>query len=110
MVFIKRFTILALLVFSNLAIAQSLALKVDAESEAKTAIIDSVGYQKTFENYRTIASELDTLKYKLTRLGYIDTTLDSVFKLNDTLFKAQFYLGTNYRFICIVIGGFSLSV
>ena len=94
MVFIKRFTILALLVFSNLAFAQSLALKVDAESEAKTAIIDSVGYQKTFENYRTIASELDTLKYKLTRLGYIDTTLDSVFKLNDTLFKAQFYLGT----------------
>ncbi|MEO1030912.1 MAG: POTRA domain-containing protein [Bacteroidota bacterium] len=101
MIVLKRFMMLLLLVFSNQIRSQSLTLKVEAENENKTAIVDSIGYEASFGNYLAIASELDTLKYKLTRLGYIDTTLDSLTKQNDTLFKAQFYLGTKIHRIQI---------
>ncbi|WP_422105742.1 POTRA domain-containing protein [Winogradskyella sp.] len=101
MIVLKRFMMLLLLVFSNQIRSQSLTLKVEAENENKTAVVDSIGYKASFGNYLAIASELDTLKYKLTRLGYIDTTLDSLTKQNDTLFKAQFYLGTKIHRIQI---------
>ncbi|WP_299364658.1 POTRA domain-containing protein [Winogradskyella sp.] len=76
-------------------------MKVETESKDKTAVIDSIAYKKEFVNYLSIKSELDTLKYKLTRLGYIDTRIDSVAKQNDTLFKAQFFLGTKINRIRI---------
>jgi len=93
MTVLKRFIIFLVLVFSNQIIGQSLSLNVEAENEQKTAIIDSVNYKRAFTNYVAIANELDTLKYKLTRLGYIDTTLDSVIRQSDTIFKAHFFLG-----------------
>ncbi|WP_299519333.1 POTRA domain-containing protein [Winogradskyella sp.] len=87
------FFIFFLLIFVNETFSQSLSLEVKPESERKTAIVDSIGYKKKFSNYLSITSELDTLRYKLTRLGYIDTTLDSVTKENDTLFRAKMFLG-----------------
>ncbi|WP_111685500.1 POTRA domain-containing protein [Winogradskyella tangerina] len=88
-----RFFTFLILVFSNQIFGQSLGLKVTAENESKTAIIDSLGYKKTFENFNAISKELDTIEYKLIRLGFIDIRLDSVARRSDTLFTAQFYLG-----------------
>ena len=72
---------------------QTLNLKVVGESEIKTAAIDSAEYQTIFDNYNSLESEIYTLRKKLLRRGYIDTTIDSVSKLNDTVFKATLFLG-----------------
>ena len=81
------------MIFSNHGIAQSLILKISGESDAKTITIDSINYKKTHANYLSIEFELNLLKQKLTKQGYIDTTLEGVTKSNDTLFEAQFVLG-----------------
>lgn len=92
----------SLLVFCGHLTAQNLNLSIEGEDESKTAVIDSVGYAKSFENYNGIVSELDALKTKLTRLGFIDTSIDSITKLNDTLFKANLFLGTKIKRIKII--------
>jgi outer membrane protein assembly factor BamA len=74
--------------------SQNLNLKVICEDKAKSSIVDSIGYTTSFKNYISINTELNNLKTKLLRLGFIDTTLDSITKKNDTLFKAHFYLGS----------------
>jgi len=83
----------SLLIFSNQCIAQSLNLNISGENEASTKIIDSIGYLKKFNNYNGLQSEINLLKEKLTKQGYIDTTIETVSKQNDTLFNALFRLG-----------------
>lgn len=82
-----------ILIFSNLGIAQSINLKVIGKNETSTNIIDALGYQKNFDNYKKLQTEIANLKTKLTKRGYINTTIKSVTKQNDTLFEAQFILG-----------------
>ncbi|WP_412561521.1 POTRA domain-containing protein [Winogradskyella sp. MIT101101] len=82
--------------------AQTLNLDVSGEDKNKTAIIDSIGYSTSFDNYNGIESELNSLKYRLTRLGFVDTTIDSIIKQNDTLFKASLFLGNKINRIRIV--------
>ena len=82
-----------LLIYTNQVFSQSLNIEVVGENESKTVVIDSVGYKTQFDNYTTLETELYALEKKLTRLGYIDTTIESIFKQNDTLFKAELFLG-----------------
>jgi len=82
-----------LLIFSNQGNAQSINLKVIGENEASTKTIDSLGYEKGFNNYKSLKTEIDNLKTELTKQGYIDTTIENITKQNDTLFKAQLILG-----------------
>ena len=91
----------SLLVFASQLTAQNLNLTIEGEDESKTAIIDSIGYSTSFENYNGVESELNSLKHILTRQGYIDTTIESISKQNDTLFKAQLYLGNKINRIRI---------
>ena len=100
----KKYFIFAfiLLLFVSKTYCQSLNLKVTAENDAKTKVIDSMGYKTSFENFNGITKELDTLKYKLNRLGYIDTRLDTLIRQNDTLFKVQFYLGSKINRIRVI--------
>lgn len=82
-----------LLIFLNQGSAQSINLKVIGENESSTATIDSIGYKKDYNNYKSLKTEINNLKTNLTKLGYIDTTIENVTKQNDTLFKAQLILG-----------------
>lgn len=73
--------------------SQTLSFKIVGENSNKTAIIDSIGYSATFDNYKGIEREVTNFKSKLTRLGYIDTTIESITKQNDTLFIAELFMG-----------------
>ncbi len=72
---------------------QTINLEIVGENESKTVIIDSIGYDKEFTNYNNLEVEINSLKKKLTRQGYIDTTIEQITKQNDTLFKAKLFLG-----------------
>lgn len=90
---IQRCILFFLIAYSNQMFSQSLNLSVLSEDNTKTEIIDSVGYAKSFDNYNGLENELNKLKDKLARLGYIDTTIDSIIRKNDTLFNAYLFLG-----------------
>lgn len=90
---IQRCIFLFLLALSHQVFSQSLRLNIKGENEIKTKIIDSINYSITFDNYNGLENELNKLKDKLARLGYIDTTIDSINRKNDTLFNAYLFLG-----------------
>lgn len=90
-----------LLIFINRIGCQTINLKVIGENEPKTAIIDSIGYKKEFTNYKNLEAEINSLKKKLTRQGYIDTTIEKLTKQNDTLFNAELFLGEKINTIRI---------
>lgn len=81
-----------LLIFVNPLTGQSINLEIVGESDLKTAVIDSLDYQKRFNNYIALKAEVNILKKKLTRLGYIDTTIESLSKKNNTVYRAELFL------------------
>ena len=81
--------------------SQNLYLKVTGESVKATSIIDSLGYTSKFPNYKTLSTEIDTIKSKLILKGYIGTKINSISKENDSLFKATVYLGNRIKQIRI---------
>jgi outer membrane protein assembly factor BamA len=85
----------------NQLCGQTLNLRVTGENDSETMIIDSVSYYKGFDNYTALKTEVYTLKKKLTRLGFIDTTIENITKQNDTLFKAELFLGKKVNRILI---------
>jgi outer membrane protein assembly factor BamA len=90
-----------LLIYMNQLCGQTLYLVVKGENESKTFSIDSLPYQNRFDNYIALETETFKLKKQLTRLGYIDTTIEKISKQNDTLFKAEFVLGNKINRIRI---------
>ncbi|WP_225036996.1 POTRA domain-containing protein [Winogradskyella sp. SM1960] len=73
--------------------AQSIHLSVIGENDTSTKIIDTIGYTETFTSYNDLQSEINLLKGKVIRKGFIDTSTEKITKLNDTLFKAHLILG-----------------
>lgn len=98
---LQLFVLIAGLFTSELSIAQSLILSVDGETEKATLIIDSIKYKTKFQNFKLLKNEVDTLQYKLLRLGYIDSKIESLDKLNDSLYQASFYLGAKVKKVLI---------
>ncbi|APY08993.1 hypothetical protein BWZ20_12105 [Winogradskyella sp. J14-2] len=96
---IKRCICIFLLALCHQISGQSLSLNVLGENEIKTKVLDSIGYVKLFDNYNGIESELKKLKNKLTRLGYIDTSTDSIVRKNDSLFNVSLFLGKKINVI-----------
>lgn len=99
-----RYIFIFFLALSHQVYSQSLSLNIACENKLETKIIDSIGYSKTFDNYIGIENELNLLRNKLTRLGYIDTSIDSIIRKNDTLFNAHFFLGKKIERIKIKYG------
>ena len=100
---IKRcgFTILFYLLCAQALTAQNLFLKAIGESDQETQAIDSLGYTRSFDNYASLASEIELLKSKLSAVGYIEHLLQEFVKENDTSYLARFSLRTKYKTIRI---------
>lgn len=91
---LRRIIFFALiLVLSNQSYTQSINLSVVGENQDATKIIDSINYKKNHTNYNGLQNEINRLKIKLTKDGYIDTSIKNIHKQNDSLFEAQFILG-----------------
>lgn len=89
------------LIFSNQAIGQSINLKILGDNDKETSIIDSLNYSKSFNDYIKLKNQVERLKTKLTKQGYIDTSIKSITKQNDSLFEAKLYLGHKIKSIRI---------
>jgi len=104
-IFIRFRFFIFLLIFSNQMLAQSINLNIIGSTNKETKIIDSLGYNtKEFDSYASLETEIYSLKNKLIRKGYIDTTIKSITKQSDTLFKAKLFLGEKINRILIKYG------
>ncbi len=104
MPFYNRIILFVLFLISwNQGISQSINLKINGENASSTKIIDSIGYPNTYDDYKSLQTEINTLKEKLTKHGYIDTTIENIIQQNDTLFKADFILGKRINRIRIIM-------
>ena len=79
--------------------SQSLYLLAEGTSEKETQIIDSLYYQKTFEDFVSLQEEVNLIKNKLTNSGYIENELLSLKKQNDSSFLASYRLKQKYKTI-----------
>ncbi|MEY8848158.1 POTRA domain-containing protein [Psychroserpens sp. XS_ASV72] len=80
---------------------QNLKLKALGSSDQETEIIDSLNYKNSFKDFSALQKEVDSLKSRLLSIGFIDSDLKSLEKINDSLFNANFHLKTRYQYISI---------
>jgi outer membrane protein assembly factor BamA len=76
---------------------QELYLSVEAENVENTRFLDSILSRKSFDNYRSLQVEADTLIYTLQRIGYIDSEVTSFTKTNDSTYLAKIKLGKPFN-------------
>ncbi len=81
--------------------AQQLFLEISAEKEISQSLIDSLNINFEFRDYNSLKSEIDTIAYKLQHFGYVDSSTESIEKINDTLYNASYYFGKKYSNIKI---------
>lgn len=104
----RKFNSLLLLFFviwSPELYGQNLYLSCSGSSEAETKTIDSLDYKKTFQDYTTLSDEIQTLKKRLTTIGYIENDLAVFNKKNDSTYQAVFSLKQKYKSITVSHGG-----
>ncbi|GAA0747389.1 POTRA domain-containing protein [Gaetbulibacter jejuensis] len=89
------------LLFTANLFSQSLYLSAIGDNENETAVIDSLLYRKTFNDYQSLLQEVDTLKARLNTIGYVESELKSFNKSNDSTYTAQFSLNNKYDYIHI---------
>ncbi|WP_418510846.1 hypothetical protein [Corallibacter sp.] len=71
------------LYFSFSTKAQDLQLQVIGNNEIETKIIDSVSYNKYHKDFSSIKAEVDSLKNKFLKIGYLNSFVQNINKEND---------------------------
>ena len=90
------FRVLYVLIAFNIGAAQQLQLKIMSTNAVETTIIDSIGYSNTFEDYKTLKTEVQSLKKQLTQQGFIEAQILKISK-DRPLVVAQVSLGRKYE-------------
>ena len=89
--------------FSAWSQTEQLHLRVSGKTEQQTQIIDSISYAKVFKDFQSTQQALDSLKHKLTGLGYLDIKEIIPLKKVDSVFISKLDLGTYYSYLNLKI-------
>lgn len=96
-------------VFSLTIIAQEIELKIEAENSNAQKTIDSLLTNKKFSNYKTLKKQSDSIANQLEKIGYIESRLINIKRINDSIFVSEFYLGDKIKRIKIFYSKESFS-
>lgn len=91
--------LLLFLIWSSDFFGQNLYLNCKGISEKETKTIDSLDYKKIFNDYVSLAAEVEALKKQLNRIGYIENELIKLEKQSDSMYQADFSLKNKYESI-----------
>lgn len=100
----KIFLLFFLIIVSGNTSAQNFYLKIIGENEPETKTIDSIGYNKKHQNFKSIADENNAFYQNLTKKGYLDCQITEDLKLNDSVFGFKYSLGKKINYARIYIG------
>lgn len=79
---------------SPILYAQSLHLKANGITTDETAILETIDYRQTFNDFNSLQLEVNSLTASLTNMGYLESKFVTLNKVNDSTFVATFRLGT----------------
>ncbi|WP_241485198.1 outer membrane protein assembly factor [Psychroserpens damuponensis] len=95
------FTTLLFLTCFTYCIGQNLNLTCIGSSEHETTLIDSLGYKKTFQDFKSLETEVANLRNKLITIGYLETDQLRLTKKTDSSYQAHFSIKNKYKSIRI---------
>src|SRR5690606_723469 len=81
--------------------SQSLYLSAEGNSTDETKIMDSLFYQKNFEDFASLKTEISSIKNRLTKLGYIEIDFVGLKRQNDSTYLAKYHLNQRFKTIRI---------
>lgn len=81
--------------------AQNLYLEIAAEKPISEDLKDSLDIPENFSDFRAIQNEVDSLQKNLESFGYLNSRLESLRKKNDSIFIAEYFFGTRYKYLKI---------
>lgn len=79
-------------------------LKIIGKNENQTKLIDSIGYNKSFNNAKGVVDETKLFSEKLLKVGFLEEELLESKKENDSTFLYSYNIGAKTKFIHIYIG------
>lgn len=100
----KKIAFLLLLFLTAPSIgAQNLHLKIYGKTDLETKTVDSLGYAAKHNNAKAVIDEANSFSERLTKLGYLESTVETNQKTNDSTFAFHYSLGrrTNWAHLYI---------
>ncbi|WP_115122892.1 BamA/TamA family outer membrane protein [Marinirhabdus gelatinilytica] len=91
------------------AFGQQLQLEIKAEKPISETLKDSLLPNPIFKDYLGLKNEADSLVFTLQRMGHIDSRKESLFKSNDSVYTATYFLGPKYKQIKVFYPDSSFS-
>lgn len=85
--------------FSAEGFAQQLHLEIKTDTILSESTTDSLDINNIHTDFSSLKKEADTLVDKLQRMGFIESTLQTLNKKNDSTFIANYQLGPRYLYI-----------
>ena len=76
--------------------AQSLHLKAVGANKDETSHLNALAYTRTFSDFISLELEVDSITNTLTHLGYLESRLIHLNKVNDSSFVAEYILGERH--------------
>ena len=83
--------------FFSVSFGQNLNLEIVGESEIENKQIDSVSYKKSHPDFNSAKTETDSLLSNLISLGYLESKLKNIEKVNDSTLLSSLSLGRKYK-------------
>ncbi len=80
--------------------SQNFNLKISIKDSVHNSILKQLDFRKTHQTNKSILLEVDSLKYKFERFGYLNNRLDSIVNIDST-YTAYFFLGKSTKQIRI---------
>ena len=90
--------------FSWHATSQQFHLRIIGQTNGETKILDSLQYNKSHKNIKSITEEINKVSENLYQKGYLDIYAEQPNKISDTLYEEKINLGERVKSIHIYIG------
>lgn len=87
--------------------SQNLQLKIKTENTSDKILLEQIAFQKMHSVESSITPEIDTIILQFQKKGYLNVSLDSLYK-RDSIYFAEFILGKQVQKIKIFYGNDSL--
>ena len=100
----KLILILLFTLTYSFSFGQRIHLEIISKNTKEAKSIDSVGYNKKHDNAKKAIEEIQTLKQKLFRIGYLNLLEKEAKKTNDSVYQSELQLGKRVPFIEIHVG------
>lgn len=76
--------------------AQNFTLKISTKDSINSSIIQSLKFHEKHQTIENVFLEIDSLKNKLEKIGYLNNKLDSITNI-DSIYTAHFFLGKSTK-------------